>query len=203
MKKFTDLDMADMREYFIQLLNDIPDERMKVTREKLVEYLDKKGFFEAPASTKYHSHVKGGLCYHSLRVYENLKSICQMKGLNYTIDQIAIVSLFHDISKQDFYSSYMKNVKVNNQWVQEEHMGVQDWNKRMLFGSHEENSLYLCLKLFNLNDEEAAAIVNHHGGYDRPQMYEITQIQYTYPLAAALFLADTMSTIFDEDMLDE
>lgn len=82
-------------------------------------------------------------------------------------------------------------------------MGVQDWNKRMLFGSHEENSLYLCLKLFNLNDEEAAAIVNHHGGYDRPQMYEITQIQYTYPLAAALFLADTMSTIFDEDMLDE
>lgn len=119
MKKFTDLDMADMREYFIQLLNDIPDERMKVTREKLVEYLDKKGFFEAPASTKYHSHVKGGLCYHSLRVYENLKSICQMKGLNYTIDQIAIVSLFHDISKQDFYSSYMKNVKVNNQWVQE------------------------------------------------------------------------------------
>lgn len=203
MKKFTDMDMADMREYFIQLLNDIPDEKLKVTREKLVEYLDKKGFFEAPASTKYHSHVKGGLCYHSIRVYENLKLICQMKELNYTIDQIAIVALFHDISKQDFYNSYMKNVKVNNQWVQEEHMGVQDWNKRMLFGSHEENSLYLCLKLFNLTDEEAAAIVNHHGGYDRPQMYEITQIQYTYPLAAALFLADTMSTIFDEDMLDE
>ena len=99
MKAFTDLDMADMREYFIQLLNDIPDERMKVTREKLIEYLDKKGFFTAPASVKYHSHVNGGLCYHSLRVLENLKLICQMKGLNYTIDTLTIVALFHDIAK--------------------------------------------------------------------------------------------------------
>ena len=202
MKAFTDLDMADMREYFIQLLNDIPDERMKVTREKLIEYLDKKGFFTAPASVKYHSHVNGGLCYHSLRVLENLKLICQMKGLNYTIDTLTIVALFHDIAKQDFYNSYMKNVKVDGKWIQEEHMGYQDWDKRMVFGSHEENSLYLCLKLFNLTDEEACAIVNHHGGYSRKDNYEIAQVNYTYPLSCALFLADTMSTIFDEDMID-
>ena len=38
--------------------------------EELLEWLKKTDFFIAPASTKFHSAVAGGLCFHSLQVYK-------------------------------------------------------------------------------------------------------------------------------------
>ena len=35
----------------------------------LVDWLSKTDFFVAPASTKFHSAFEGGLCEHSLKVY--------------------------------------------------------------------------------------------------------------------------------------
>ena len=38
----------------------------------LLDYLNNSDFFEAPASAKYHNCFEGGLCSHSLHVYDNL-----------------------------------------------------------------------------------------------------------------------------------
>ena len=38
--------------------------------EKVLQKLDELGFFEAPASTKFHLSCKGGLLEHSMNVYE-------------------------------------------------------------------------------------------------------------------------------------
>ena len=43
----------------------------------LVSYLDENGFFESPASTVYHSGYKGGLCQHSLNVFEIIQDLAQ------------------------------------------------------------------------------------------------------------------------------
>ena len=42
---------------------------------KLLDWLEKSDFYEAPASTKYHGNYAGGLLKHSLNVYDCLKRI--------------------------------------------------------------------------------------------------------------------------------
>ena len=45
--------------------------------DRLLEYLlsDSSDFFTAPASTRYHGAYEGGLCEHSIKVYECMKKI--------------------------------------------------------------------------------------------------------------------------------
>ena len=71
--------------------------------DKLVEMLETSDYFTAPASTQYHSCGIGGLADHSLSVYKILKAKNTNFKLEYTDETIAIVGLFHDICKVDFY----------------------------------------------------------------------------------------------------
>ena len=45
--------------------------------EKLLDWLDRNGFFTAPASTKHHLAIPGGLALHSLNVYRRLVEIAE------------------------------------------------------------------------------------------------------------------------------
>ena len=38
--------------------------------ENVIKHLERLGFFDAPASTKFHLNVKGGLMQHSWNVYQ-------------------------------------------------------------------------------------------------------------------------------------
>lgn len=40
--------------------------------DNLLKYIENTDFFEAPASSRYHLAVPGGLCQHSLNVYYRL-----------------------------------------------------------------------------------------------------------------------------------
>ena len=53
-----------MKEEFINLLKQTNREGM----DKLIEFLERTDFFEAPASTRFHGCFKGGLLEHSLKV---------------------------------------------------------------------------------------------------------------------------------------
>lgn len=51
-----------------------------ITREgadKLLKFLEDNGFFEAPASTKYHGCYPGGLAEHSNHVFKRLLKLAQ------------------------------------------------------------------------------------------------------------------------------
>lgn len=96
-----------------------------ITREgsqKLLEYLKKSDFFTAPASSRFHGNVEGGLVAHSVFVYERLKNILKNEyGDNYTEkfseETIAIVSLLHDLCKIGYYKVEYRNVKdANGVW---------------------------------------------------------------------------------------
>ena len=72
--------------------------------DKLLEFLQSKcDFFTAPASTKFHCAYEGGLCEHSLNVYDCLKSYLETEraketfGLKFSDETIAISALLHDI----------------------------------------------------------------------------------------------------------
>ena len=65
------------KEEFITLLRNI--KRPGAQIDALVEKLESSDFFSAPASTKYHSSVEGGLCVHCLNVYYNLMHLFKYK----------------------------------------------------------------------------------------------------------------------------
>ena len=49
--------------------------------EELLLYLERSDFFEAPASTRFHLACGGGLCIHSLNIYERLLELMSMKQI--------------------------------------------------------------------------------------------------------------------------
>ena len=70
--------------------------------DKLIEWLDSSDASEAPCSTQYHLSCKGGLIQHSLNVFSRLiKCLKDEYGEEcpYTQEQIAIVAILHDLSK--------------------------------------------------------------------------------------------------------
>ena len=98
--------------------------RIKGNADKLLEYLTSTAcdFFTAPASTRFHGSYPGGLCEHSLNVYDCLcdymarDRVREEYGLDYSEESIAIVALLHDLCKTNFYVESTRNVKEDGVW---------------------------------------------------------------------------------------
>lgn len=167
--------------------------------DKLLEWLETKSdFFTAPASTKYHCSYEGGLCEHSLNVYERLKKLCDMQNSNAVGNEtIAIVSLLHDVCKTGYYTKEMRNVKENGIWVQKPFYAVED---KVPFG-HGEKSVYIISSFMKLTREEAMAIRWHMGGFDdsvKGGSRALGEAWNQYSLGVLLHCADLQATYIDE-----
>lgn len=69
----------------------------------LLEYLDDVGFFDSPASTKYHGSYQGGLAQHSLNVFGKVVQLSSECGLELPADSVTIACLLHDLCKAGAY----------------------------------------------------------------------------------------------------
>lgn len=169
-----------------------------IERQGIKEFLswleNETDYFTAPASTKYHGNEEGGLLRHSMYVYYNL---IKLASGTYTRDTLAIVSLFHDICKTNFYILSSRNVK-------DEETGK--WNKvpcytvseEYPFGGHGSKSVYLIITHgLKLTDEEAAAINCHMGGWDSTNYSNPSGAFAKYPLAVYLHVADMLASYID------
>lgn len=201
------------KETFCTLLRQIRRDGAKI--DDLIKKLESSDFFYAPASTKYHNSVKGGLCDHSLNVYYNLRSLVKNKHLESFISEetILICGLLHDISKINVYEESIRNKKVyhelgkkydnlgNFDWVSEKTYQMKDSKDRFIYGNHEETSEYMIRKYIPLKLEESVAILTHHGSlsYDSVSIESVSQKYERYPLACLLHVADMISTYIDED----
>lgn len=210
--KLTEQELENNKNTFCQILSSI--ERKEVNIKGLIEKLESSGFFTAPASTKYHDSIDGGLCDHSLNVYYNLRSLVKNKHLEDIIDNdsIIICGLLHDMSKMNIYEKYFKNVKKyseygtkhdnggNFDWEVEESYKVVDAEDRFLYGNHEETSEYMIRHYIPLKLEESVAILTHHGGtnYDSVPKESVFARYERYPLATLLHVADMISMFVDE-----
>ena len=112
-------------------IKDVKTEIVKLLRstdrdfiEILIVELEGKGFFEAPASRKFHGCFEGGLAEHSLRVFELLDERFRtlklgdatgngQKPLPLTRDNIIIAALLHDVCKIGAYIGTEKPYKWN------------------------------------------------------------------------------------------
>lgn len=101
-------EVANRKETIIRLLESTKREGMT----ELLVWLDGDGFFESPASTRYHGAYPGGLAKHSLGVYERLAKcaseivITPGSGaimLPVTREALIIAGLLHDVCKIGAY----------------------------------------------------------------------------------------------------
>ena len=170
--------------------------------EALLEWLKKTDFFTAPASTRFHSSYEGGLCRHSINVYNNLLTLTQSYGFDSESypdpnESIAIVSLLHDLCKANFYKVSTRNAKneTTGRWEKVPFYQIED---RFPYG-HGEKSVILIQSFIKLSRFEAVAVRWHMGAYnDRDQLSTMGQAFDQYPLALLLHTADLFATHFDE-----
>ncbi len=69
----------------------------------LIEYLTRNGFFESPASSRFHGVYPGGLAEHSLNVYKRLAELNISLQLGVKFESIIIAALLHDVCKVGAY----------------------------------------------------------------------------------------------------
>ncbi|CDA72752.1 putative uncharacterized protein [Ruminococcus sp. CAG:579] len=193
-------DVLANKERFISIYNE------KITRrgaDKLLEWLDSEGsdFFIAPASTRYHGAYEGGLCEHSLHVYDCLCSYLERErvkeqyGLEYTEESIAIASLLHDLCKINLYRVSYRNAK-NEQGVWEK-VPYYEYHDMLPYG-HGEKSVYIVSGFMRLTRDEAMAIRWHMGFSGEENTNTIGKALELYPLALATHIADMESTFYIE-----
>lgn len=140
--------------------------------DAVIEYLDKAGFFTAPASVSRHLSCDGGLLQHSLNVYHTaLRLREQMIGMRPEIadrlpqESIAIAALLHDVCKANIYHKMTKYRKdANNRW--EPYDGYDVDYSRLPLG-HGEKSVVMLLRLgLDLTNDEVLAIRWHMGAWE-------------------------------------
>lgn len=172
--------------------------------DKLLEYLDSPAsdFFTAPASTKFHNNVKGGLLQHSLNVYDCLVSYfaserrTKLLGLEDVSDEtLAVVALLHDLCKVNVYRESTRNQKdASGVWRQVPYYEFKD---ELPYG-HGEKSVYIISGFMRLSREEAFAIRYHMGFSTEDDARNVGAAFEMFPLALALSIADTEATYYLE-----
>lgn len=193
--------MEDKKERFKKLLRSTGSEGI----EKVITYLEKSGFFLAPASTKHHLSFDGGLLEHSLNVYDMAMALRKsIVGLKPEMDEklpeksIIIAALLHDTSKANIYKKAQKWKKdEQNRWVSYDSYET-DYH-RMPVG-HGEKSVIMLLSLgLKMTVDEIVAIRWHMGAWDLAfQSFEaksnISEAGNRYPLLSLIQAADNLAT---------
>jgi hypothetical protein len=171
--------------------------------EELLEFLLSPGsdFFVAPASTRFHLSVEGGLVEHSLNVYHCLKDylarprVRNEYQLSFSEETIAIVGLLHDLCKINVYQKSLRNVKdKTGTWVQ---VPSYEYNDALPYG-HGEKSVYIVSGFMKLTREEAFAIRFHMGFSDTEEKTNVSAAFEKFPLSFALSVADMEATYLIE-----
>lgn len=118
----------------------------------IVTELDSIGFFEAPASTKYHGAYEGGLFDHSYTVAVELMNLTKQLELKWEMDRSPIIiGIFHDLCKCD---SYVKN---------DDHY---EYRTDLILDGHGYKSIVMAQRIVDLSDEEMICIRWHMGAYE-------------------------------------
>ncbi len=195
-----ELDLTIQKNRFLKIFDEKISDREG--KNELRDWLlrDDCDFFTAPASTKYHGNYEGGLCEHSLDVYdmavrlentfaEEIRKQYLVLNRPYQREQfmesLTISALFHDLCKVNFYT-----VKTRGR---SSFLAVEE---QLPYGGHGSKSVYILSKyLKDIRDEEAIAI-NCHMGFSRSDDNSISigEAFHFSPLAWIVHTADSAST---------
>ena len=159
------------KEKFTEILSSTGRKGMDAVIAKLEEF----GFFDAPASSKFHLSCKGGLMEHSMNVYEAALFVREQiirrrpeLEEQLPLDSVAICALLHDTCKADIYKEGILSRKnADGYW--EKYLGYQvDYNTGLPLGHGEKSVILLLSWGLELKPEEMLAIRWHMSAWDMP-----------------------------------
>lgn len=174
--------------------------------DKLADYLsDSTDFFTAPASTRFHNNFSGGLAQHCLNVYENFKSLLEIKGVEMSEDSIIICALLHDLCKCNTYVVETRNRKNDQgQW---EKYNIWATNKDVDIPlPHSSRSIAIIRKFIKLSIKEELTIFYHmgpYGGEDYEYRNMLKAANEKYPQTVLFYVADTIASYLDEETVTD
>lgn len=157
---------------------------------ELIKFLERMGYFKAPASTNRHYSFEGGLIKHSYSVYRLFSRLCKEFDLGMTEDSIIICSLLHDVCKSDVYMLTDSGYKYNG-----------------FIKGHAERSLRKVKQYIKLTEQEEELIKFHMGMYGTTEFhngmgeYTLRELVKAYnenKIAKLFYFCDDMSTQFLE-----
>lgn len=134
---------------------------MPITTRLDPEVLEDLGFFEAPASTKYHGAYEGGLFEHSFAVTDYLVDLTKRLELTWDREESPyIVGMYHDLCKCE---SYVFDIETDK----------YTYNPDIIIPGHGEKSVIMLSRYMKLTDEEIACIRWHMGAFEKdPKMWD-------------------------------
>lgn len=195
-----------MKEKFIELLRQSGKEGIGT----IIANLEKLGFFEAPASTRFHLAVKGGLCQHSVSVCETairLREVAIMEKPELEaalpLGSVIFASLLHDVCKAEIYKQGFRNVKNEKTGVWEKVTVYETDYTKCPLGHGEKSVIRLLRWGIDLTEDEILAIRWHMSAWDIPfQSYEalgnLNEAKNKCPLVVLLQAADGLSSCLFE-----
>ena len=198
--------MENLKQQFIDKLLSTGREGM----ENVIKHLERLGFFVAPASTKFHLNIKGGLMQHSWNVCNTAlmlrEQMIQMKpelSAKLPIESVIIASLLHDVCKSNIYKDAILNRK-NDQGYWEKVPGYEvDYSSLPL--GHGEKSVIMLLTLgLKLTRDEMLAIRWHMTAWElafhSPEQKSNLQVaRGSAPLCTIIQAADGLSSALLEE----
>ncbi len=175
--------------------------------DRILAYLENTDFYEAPSSASFHLNEKGGLCRHSINVFQTALKLNQhialpaiQEGISSFVEpideeSIAISTLFHDLCKVKLYHETQKWKKDDNgRWVSYPGYELKD---EFPLG-HGEKSCLMLSWYMRLKPEEMLAIRWHMGMFDMGE--NGTSLRYAFraamdktPLVTLVQAADLLS----------
>lgn len=166
--------------------------------DKIIAWLESTDFFEAPASTQYHENYTGGLCEHSLKVYDTFELLHKSFNFNININSIILMSLLHDVCKANCYTKEKKNVKIGQNWTQVDYWKFDDSNPI----GHGHKSVILLQQFgLTLNDLEIQSIITHMNGYDKSDLFNASNVYNKDDKTIWLHVADFIATYKDRKVI--
>jgi len=207
MKEKTNLTVNKQK--FLEILNSVDRKNI----DSLIKVLETEGFFEAPASTKFHGNYPGGLVEHSLNVYTQAMYLynieCKLKkdiAKNITKENVIIASLLHDVCKSNLYTIVKKWRKDDkNKWEQYDTYD-HDYSN-LPIGHGEKSVVKILLSGVELTEDEILAIRWHMGGFDistygdAKQSFNVAGDKS--PLVPIIMCADVLASRITENDFDK
>ncbi len=172
--------------------------------DRVIKELEGLGFFEAPASTRFHGSFAGGLLTHSLNVLKEAQKIREAQvalvpelAEKLPMDSIVIAALLHDVCKAEIYKEVEKSRKnAEGKWEKYKGYGVD--HSDFPLGHGEKSVIRLLCWGLEMTEDEILAIRWHMSGFEIATggsgMANFSAATEKCPLLAVLIAADELAT---------
>lgn len=181
----TEEQILDNKSKFISLLVNLNIDLTALTKYLISERVD---YFNKPYNNYQTYSYRGSLCDHTIRLFEELKKLCDFYCPNrYSLQDILKVALFKDLYRAELYEPYLKNVKneLTNQW--ESVLSYRTKDVRPIFGDISFSSYMIAKKFINLDDDEIVEAIIYSSTNSNIENFNIRK---TYKLVTLVTMAE-------------